>query len=305
MKAHNAYRVKKKTAGVLLSVFRFVLIFGLCYIILYPFIIKILAACMSPEDLLDSTVKYVPRNLSTYYWKYAWDRLDLTDSGWRTLRISLISAFIQMLVSAMVGYGLARFKFPGRKLAFALVIIILLVPQQIYSIPQYMHFRYFGIGGATVNLLNTDLPFYLLAFGCMSVKQCLYIYLMRELFKDLPMDLENAAYVDGASIGRTFVQIVLPNAKGMMLTVFLFAFCWSWTDTELSSLYFQGKTTLALRPVLGSYIMIKGQVVSRDPLGTAIARNAAALIIIMPIVILAIICQRFLVRSISRTGMAN
>lgn len=301
----NRLKIKNKITKGIWSVFRFVLIFGLCFVILYPFVVKILAACMSPEDLLDSTVKFIPKNWSSYYWKFAWERLDVLKSGGLTLLISLVSAIIQVIVSTMVGYGLARFDFKGKKIAFAMVIIILLVPSQVYSIPQYLNFRYFGIGGVTVNLIDSIIPIYLLSLGCMSVKQCLYIYLMREFFKDLPRDLENAAYIDGASIGRTFISVVLPNAKGMMITVFLFAFCWQWTDTEFSSLYFSSKTTLAMRSIVGSYMVVKGQVSSTDPFGTAIARAAATIIIIIPVVLLSAFCQKFLVRSISRSGMAN
>lgn len=301
----NRLKIKNKITKGIWSVFRFVLIFGLCFVILYPFLVKILAACMSLEDLLDSTVKFIPKNWSSYYWKFAWDRLDVLKSGGLTLLISLVSAIIQVIVSTMVGYGLARFDFKGKKIAFAMVIIILLVPSQVYSIPQYLNFRYFGIGGVTVNLIDSIIPIYLLSLGCMSVKQCLYIYLMREFFKDLPRDLENAAYIDGASIGRTFISVVLPNAKGMMITVFLFAFCWQWTDTEFSSLYFSSKTTLAMRSIVGSYMVVKGQVSSTDPFGTAIARAAATIIMIIPVVLLSAFCQKFLVRSISRSGMAN
>ena len=300
----NKYKIKTITTRGTWSFFRTVLIFGLCFIILYPFLVKILASFMSPEDLLDSTVKYIPKNPSMYYWKFAWKRLDIAKSGLLSLALATISAIIQVMVSTMVGYGLARFDFKGRNIAFVMVIIILLVPSQVYSVPQYLNFRYFGIGDLNVNLIDSVIPVFLLSLGCLSTKQCLYIYLMREFFRDLPRDLENAAYIDGASIGRTFFNIVLPNAKGMMITVFLFAFCWQWTDTEFSSMYFSSKTTLPMR-IISSYMIVKGQVSSTDMLGTAIARAAATIIVILPVVILAAFCQKFLVRSISRSGMAN
>lgn len=260
---------------------------------------------MSPDDLLDSTVKLIPKHLSKYYWAFAWERLDIIKSGFLTLRLSLISAILQVIVSTMAGYGLARFNFKGRSVAFITVMVMLVVPAQVYSISQYLGFRYFGISGMTVNLLDSEIPVYMLALGGLSIKEGLYVYLMREFFKGLPKDLENAAYVDGSSIGRTFFSIVIPNTKGMMITVFMFAFCWQWMDTDFSSLYFTSKTTLAMRPVIGSYIMVKGQVSSIDPFGTAIARSAAAIIIILPVVLLAVFCQKFLVTSISRSGLAN
>ena len=301
----NTQRIKSKTPLVVWSIFRFILIFGLCFTILYPFIIKILAAFMSPDDLLDSTVKLIPKALSSYYWEFAWERLDVIKSGFLSIRLAVISGVIQVIVSTTAGYGLARFNFKGRTFVFVMVMVMLLVPAQVYSISQYLGFRYFGIGSATVNLLDSEIPFYMLAFGGLSIKEGLYIYLMREFFKGLPKDLENAAYVDGSSIFRTFISIVLPIAKGMMITIFMFSFCWQWMDTELSTMYFTSKTTLAMRPVVGSYMVIKGQVSSTDPFGTAIARSAAAIIIIIPVVLLATVCQKFLVRSISQSGLAN
>ena len=301
----NTQRIKSKTPLVVWSIFRFILIFGLCFTILYPFIIKILAAFMSPDDLLDSTVKLIPKALSSYYWEFAWERLDVLKSGFLSIRLAVISGLIQVIVSTMAGYGLARFNFKGRTFVFVMVMVMLLVPAQVYSISQYLGFRYFGIGSATINLLDSEIPFYMLAFGGLSIKEGLYIYLMREFFKGLPKDLENAAYVDGSSIFRTFISIVLPIAKGMMITIFMFSFCWQWMDTELSTMYFTSKTTLAMRPVVGSYMVIKGQVSSTDPFGTAIARSAAAIIIIIPVVLLATVCQKFLVRSISQSGLAN
>lgn len=296
---------KIKIGQVLWSFFRYLLVFGLCYIILKPFIVKILAAFMDPADLLDATVKIVPKRWSLYYWKYAFERLRLSTAGVLSLRLAVISALVQVLISTMVGYGLARFKFKGRNLLFALVIAVMIVPPQVYSISQYLNFRYFGIGSATVSLIDTELPVYILALGGMSMKQCVYIYLMREFFQGLPVDLENAATVDGASVIGTFFRIVLPNAITMMVTVFLFAFCWQWTDTNFSSMYFSSKMTLAQIPTGNAEMMIRTTVAGYDRTGTTIVQNAAAILIILPLVGLAVICQKFLVQSISQSGLAN
>ena len=287
------------------SLFRLVLVFGLCYIILKPFIIKILAAFMSPEDLLDASVKIVPRNWSLYYWKHAIKNLRLGTSGMLTLRLSLVAALIQTIISTMVGYGLARFKFRGKNLLFGMVIAVMIVPTQVYSISQYLNFRYFGIGSAAISLIDTEWPVYILSFFGLGMKQCVYIYLMREFFMGLPIDLENAATVDGASIMQSFIRIVLPNAVTMMVTIFLFAFCWQWTDTYFSSMYFSSKMTLAQIPANESIMTIRTMLASYDKTGTTIAQNAAAIVVILPLVGLSVICQKFLVQSISQSGFAN
>lgn len=296
---------KMKIGQSVWSLFRFVLVFGLCYIILKPFIIKILAAFMSPEDLLDASVKIVPRNWSLHYWKHAIKNLSLGTSGVLTLRLSLVAAVIQTIVSTMVGYGLARFKFPGKNLLFGLVIAVMIVPMQVYSISQFLNFRYFGVGGVTVSLIDTEWPVYILSFCGLGMKQCVYIYLMREFFMGLPIDLENAATVDGASIVQSFIRIVLPNAVTMMVTIFLFAFCWQWTDTNFSSMYFSSKMTLAQIPANESIMTIRTMLASYDKTGTTLAQNAAAIVVILPLVGLSVICQKFLVQSISQSGFAN
>lgn len=300
-----AKRKKYKIGQKLWSIFRFILVFGLCYLILKPFITKILSAFMSPEDLLDVTVNLIPRNWSLNYWKHAWQCLNISTSGIMSLRLAIVSALLQVFSSTMVGYGLARFEFKGRNFLFAMVIIMMIVPSQVYSISQYLGFRYFGIGNFSLNLIDTEWPVYILAFCGLAMKECVYIYLMREFFMGMTSDLENAAAVDGASIFGTFFRIVLPNAVTMMVTVFLFAFCWQWTDVNFSSMYFSGKMTLAQIPADSGLMQLRSITGTVDNVGTAIAQNAGAVLVILPLIGLAVICQKFLVQSISQSGLAN
>ena len=232
-------QLKKGTVGKwLLSFVRFVVIFGLAFIIIKPFIYKIMMAFMSPDDLLDSTVHLVARNPSLYYWQRAWEGLNLSHTLPNTLFLSLGVAVIQVLSCTMIGYGLARFRFLGNKILSAAVIIIILVPYHVISIAQYLGFVYFGFGNFTINLVDTFWPMLILAFTGLGIKEGLYIYLLQQFFRSIPLALEEAAYIDGAGTIRTFFQVMLPNARTMMMTVFLFSFCWQWTDSTYSSIYF-------------------------------------------------------------------
>lgn len=102
----------------------------------------------------------------------------------------------------------------------AMVIVIMLVPYHVISIAQYLGFVYFGVGSFTINLTDSFWPSLILAFTGLGIKEGLYIYLLREFFKSLPAELEEAAYIDGAGTIRTFFQVMLPNARTMMMTVF-------------------------------------------------------------------------------------
>ena len=304
--ALNKKKRKKFEWGKLVwALFRTVLIFGICYIILKPFIFKILMSFFGENDLFDLTVKYIPRDWSTYYWEWTWDHLEVDIAGVNTLLLAIGSGLIQVFVATFVGYGLARFKFKGDKILFGAVIATLLIPQQVYSIAQYLNFTWFGpTADFSVNILNSFWSVYLLAFFGLTVKEGLYIYLMREFFRGMPKDLENAAYVDGAGVLGAFFKVMLPNAVTMMITIFLFAFCWQWTDTTFTELYMPAIKTLPTMIFSGRNFQIANQA-KIDNFGTGIAQNTAVLIIIAPLVILAVICQKFLVKSISQSGLAN
>ena len=144
MKTINAPLLKRRTVNLLYGFVRFVIIFGLAFIILRPIIYKTLFAFMAPSDLLDNSVNIIPKHWSLYYWREALDGLNLSVTLPNTIWLSLSIGLIQVAVCTLVGYGLGRFKFPGSRLAFAAVIVIMLVPIQTISSAQYLNFVYFN-----------------------------------------------------------------------------------------------------------------------------------------------------------------
>lgn len=213
--------------------------------------------------------------------------------------MALIVGLIQLISSALIGYGLARFKFAGRRLAFALVILILLIPSQTYSIAQYMGFRYFL--GSGISLIDTTGPLFILSAFGLGTKQGLYIYLMMTFFKGLPGSLEEASYIDGANPIYTFFFVMLPNAKPILITVFLFSFCWQWTDSSYASMYFSSlKVIPSVIPAI--YLRVG---LTPDILGSYIAQNAACMIMLVPLVGLFILGQKYLINSLTSSGFAN
>lgn len=284
-----------------LSILRFIIIFGLAFIILEPFVYKILMAFMHPDDLIDSTVWIVPRIGSTYYWQQALEQMKLPQSAINTFLLSLIVGILQVFSCTMIGYGLARFNFRGNKAAFAVVILIMLVPVQVISIARYLDFNYFNFFGRVISLTDTFWPLIILSATGLGIKQGLYIYMMRELFRSLPVSIEEAAYIDGAGPIQTFINVMLPNALTTMATVFVFSFCWQWTDTTYSSLYFNEMPVLA-NVVDTMYIRVG---LNPDPLATGILRNAAAIIIMLPLMVLFVFAQKLFVKSMALSGLAN
>lgn len=294
-------KTKQRLVQVPLSLFRFIIIFGLAFIILEPFAYKILMAFMHPDDLLDSSVWIVPRIGSTYYWSQALEQMKLPAAAINTCLLSLTVGVIQVVSCTMIGYGLARFNFRGKNLAFFFVILIMLVPVQVIGIARYLGFNFFNFFGKTISLTDTFWPVIILSSTGLGLKEGLYVYMMRELFRSLPISLEEAAYIDGAGPIQAFIRIMLPNATTTMATIFLFSFCWQWTDTAYSSLYFNEMPLLA-NVVDTMYIRVG---MNPDPLATGILRNAAAIIIMLPLMVLFFFCQKLLVKSMALSGLAN
>lgn len=276
------------------KIVRMVILVGLCYIILYPFFIKIMNSFKTVDDFLDPTVRFIPTEFTLENIETVMRQMDYWPTLLNTVVMAVVLGALQMIVSALVGYGLARFKFRGHNLLFFIVIFTLIVPPQTILIPLFLKFRFFM---GFINLVETSWPMVILSVTGLGLKNGLYIFLFRQIFKNMPKELEEAAYLDGCSAFRTFGRIMLPSATSMMVTVFLLAFSWLWTDTTYSSLF------LTDFPVLSNVVNSIG--VSGIPIMAANYKSIAAILSIIPIAILFIFAQKSFVQSIDRAGLVG
>lgn len=290
----------RKKPKYLIAFFRTLLVIGLCYTILKPIIQYILYAFMAPEDYWDWTVSMIPKHWSTYYWEKAAEYLDLFgQTGLRSLLYSISIGVVQVFSSLVIGYGLARFNFKGKKFLTIMLFVVMLVPSSVIQLPQYFQFRFFGIGAFKINLVNTVIPYYILSFVGLGLKQALYIFLMKALFEGLPTDLENAAYVDGAGVFKTFFYVVLPSAKSLMITIFLFAFCWTWTNSSYATAFYPNVSLLSTK-----LLQLDGMLLGNASQSGNIT-YAGIILEMIPMLLLMVFCQKYIIKSISTSGMAN
>lgn len=281
-------------ATLLWIVVRFVILVGLCFTIIYPFLVKTIDSFKSFEDYLDPTVEYIPKYFTLNNIKTVLSQMDYDKTFIVTFIYSVVIGLLQVGVCSLVGYGLARFKFKGNKIIFALVILQLLVPPQTIMIPLFIRFRFF-FGGA--NLIGTYAPGIVLAMTGLGIKNGLYVFMFRQFFKNMPKELEDSAYVDGCNTFRTFYKIMLPNAVSLMVTIFLFSFSWQWTDTIYSKLFMRGTDLMA-----NMLAYVDGG--EEEVLAIAF-NNTAAVAAVIPIAIVYIIGQRFFIQSLERSGITG
>ena len=303
------------------NVFRFILMLGVSYVILFPFFSKIAGSFMSKSDVVDATVSLIPKNptLDIY-------RAIIVDNAYfsafiNTLLLSLFCAIIQTFIACLIGYGLAKFKFKGNGLVMAVVVVTMIIPHSALELSLVQHFTSFDPGvviasgipglfelifGAGLHLENSFAPLIVMSLGGIAFKNGLYIYLLRQFFKGVPDELEESAYVDGSGVFRTFFQIILPLSVPMMITVFLFSFSWQWTDQFYTEIFFSGVDKMWLMPDLIEKIPASletnyaGKVLYEN-----VIHNTAGIMIIAPLVIMYLFCQKYLVQGIERSGLVG
>ncbi len=286
--------------------FRFILLLGISFVILRPFFTKIASSFMSAEDLVDATVKLIPKyptldRYASYIVTGSYIK-GLID----TLALSLLTAVVQTFMCCFVGYGFAKYKFKGSGLLFGLVVLTMVVPHNAVKFAMHMRFCYFDVlgifelfTGKAINLLNSFWPFALLSLTGLAFKNGLYIFMMRQFFRGVPDELEESAYIDGSGVFRTFFTIILPLSVPMMITIFLFAFSWQWTDYFYTNLFFPTGKIVFL-----SNFTQTGSVAASGAAGAADTATASMLII-APLILMYLFCQRYLIQGIERSGIVG
>ena len=310
--------------------FRLVLMIGVCYVILFPFFSKIAGSFMSPSDFVDPTVLIIPKSPTLGIYKALFVENRYLEAFFNTAGLSLSTALLQTFVCTLIGYGLAKFRFKGNGLVMVFVILTMIVPHETIRFAMKQHFNYFDIGGVQglgipglfqfvqsvlggdlklPNLTNQFTPMILLSVFGLGFKNGLYIFMMRQFFTGVPDELEESAYVDGSNTFRTFFQIILPLSVPMMITIFLFSFCWQWTDDFYTKLFFNSTTEkIWLMPDIFKTIPESLQTstsYAAKALYESAINNTAGIMIILPLVILYLFCQKYLVQGIERSGLVG
>ncbi|MBQ7387251.1 MAG: carbohydrate ABC transporter permease [Clostridia bacterium] len=327
----NKLKASQTWIKTAINALRFILMLGVSYVILFPFFSKIAGSFMSRADVVDATVSLVPKNFTLEQYKYIFLDNHYAEAFLNTLLLSLLCALIQTFVSCLVGYGLAKFKFKGNKIIMGLVVVTMIIPHSALDITMLQHFTHFDIlrvmsindtgiitlisealTGKHVDATNTFLPFIVLSLGGIAFKNGLYIYMMRQFFKGVPDELEESAYVDGCGTFRTFLQIILPLSVPMMITIFLFAFSWQWTDQFYTGLFFTldgdngGMWMMpdVFRITESLSFHLKTDFAGRTVYENVI-QNTAGMMIIAPLIIMYLFCQKYLVQGIERSGLVG
>jgi multiple sugar transport system permease protein len=292
----------RSSYGLIFTIILYLLLIAIGFVYLYPLLFMFITSMKSPTDLLNPMVQWVPSEF--YFGNYikAYRVLDYPNTLAASAMISVIPSIIQTAVCSVIGYGLARYRFPGKNLIFILILATFIIPAQNTVIPQMLTYRSYGLLG---NLFSLILP----AIVGQGFKSAIFILIFYQTFQSLPKVLEEAARLDGASDMKIFLQIAIPAAIPSFIISLIFSVVWYWNETYLTVIFLEGgiqSLPMQLTKFVQAYenLYPPGMVNIFDRINEAV-KLSGTFLNILPLLLMYFVLQKWFVESIERTGITG
>lgn len=271
---------RKKTIGTI--IIHIILIFGACIMIL-PFLWMVLTSLKTvSESTSMNPFVFFPKSLQWENYKTVIAQNDFLKLYFNTFAMMFFRVLCAVLFSAMAAYAFARLNFPGKNLLFGLVLFQMMVPAQIFVIPQYLMVDKLGMRNSVFALV---FPGLVSAFGT---------FLLRQFFMGLPKELEESARLDGCNIWQTFWKIMLPLTKSGLVALGIFTALFSFKDLMwpliVNSTSDSATLSSALAKISSAYSVNYPELM------------AAAVLAIWPMMLVYIIFQKQFIEGIATSG---
>ena len=305
-KLHKFLMGSKEKDGFLKQFLVYALLICIGFVYLYPILYMISNSFMTLDDLLDSSISWLPSKLYLSNYIQAAASMNFWKSLWQSVVIAGVPTLFNVISCSLVGYGLARFHFPGKNLVLGIILFSFVLPSQITMIPTYVLY-------SNIKILNSIWSFVLPSSLAQGLNAPIFILIFYQFFKQVPKVLLEAAQIDGAGYFKSFARISLPTAAPAILTVSLFSFVWYWNESYLTQLYVSGVMTNSGWTTLVIQLDKFAQNFSTYAnTSTSAATNlnesismAGTMLSILPLLILYFVLQRYFVESIDRVGITG
>lgn len=211
--------------------------------------------------------------------------------------IALASVLGTLLSTSLVAYAFARLRWPGRDWLFGLVLATMMLPGIVTLIPQYILFSKlpaFGFQGSDT-WVNTFLPLVVPSFA----GDAFYIFLLRQFMRTIPLDLSEAARIDGASELRTWWSVVLPLVRPALAYIAITKFQYAWEDFMGPLIYLQRENLYTLQLGLRQFEAAAGGAPAWNWL------MAASLVVMLPVIVIFLLFQRYFIEGVTLSGMGG
>lgn len=289
----------------LVTTLKVLVIVGISYIILMPLITVVTNSFFTESDAHNPMVSLIPLEGTLDNFKLSFSRMNYIKTLGHTFVYVIGLTLLQLLICSMAGYGFARFKFPGKSILFACVILTIVIPTHTIMLPLYMTFRNFGIGGATANLLGSRAPMFIMTALGVGLRSGLYIYIFNQFFRGLPKEIEEAAFVDGAGPFYTWLRIMLPNAMPSVLTCTVFSIVWQYNDTFFARLFSVNSKYLISMKLSSLKASLEYVDKIHDTAVLQIYVYSGVVLALIPVLIIYILLQKRFIEGVERSGIVG
>ena len=255
---------------------------GIAFVL--PLIWMITVSLSTPEEIAQPGIRLIPSALRLSNYTYALTLMPFAKYTLNTLIITFFAVAGGLLSSALVAFAFARLEAPGKNALFIFMLSTVMLPQMVTMIPLFIIFK-------SIGWYDSMMPLIIPAF----FGNAFYIFLMRQFFLTIPVELEEAARIDGCGYFRTFWQIILPLSKPVLVSVAVFSFVAHWNDFMGPLIYLRSvdKRTLAL-----------GLATFSDVWGVdVVSLMAASTAVLLPLIIIFSLAQRYFVQGVVTTGL--
>lgn len=301
-------KLSKRIIAIVLSAIRWIFLIAIGYIALFPLFVMVSTSFMTMADVLDQSVVYIPKTITFEHYIEALDKLNYFKALKSTALIPVLAGLIEVVTCAVTAYGFSRFDFKEKNILFGLVIVTIAVPATLLMIPQYCAFynfdpikllamfnKIFGTN-LNINLINTGFTMWLPSLFSVGLRSGVFIFIYRQFFKGLPKEFEEAAYVDGANALVAFIKVIIPSSKVAITTVLVFSLVWHWNEYYTTGVFLLEDN----RPLS----VMLGEISNSTTLSSG-TRMAAALIFVLPMLVIYLILQKQFIKSIDKVGIVG
>lgn len=264
-------------------IFAFVLMLFIGLIMVFPLFWMVRSSVMTQSEIFRKPMQWLPESIQ---WKNYVDIMTLRPfARWicNSAFIVVFNVLGTMLTCSMAAFAFARLKFRGRNVVFSMVLAAMMIPSATLLIPQFMIWK-------ILHGIDTYAPLILGAFGAPGF----YTFMLRQFYKGIPMDIDEAAKIDGASPLRIYMNIIIPLSKAPLVTVAIFTFTNCWNDFMGPLIYLSSEkkytAALGLRSFIGMYT------------GQWHYLMAASTVLVIPVIILFACCQKVFIGGINLSG---
>ncbi|WP_274362123.1 carbohydrate ABC transporter permease [Paenibacillus thermotolerans] len=290
---------KSRWYSIIYQIFVYVILIDLAFVFLYPFIYMITTALKQPVDLMNFTIKWIPTSMAWENFYYGALGLQYWTHFKNSVIISGLSVIGQVISCSFVAYGFARIRFPGRELLFFLCMFTLIIPPQTIIVPMFMQYK--GMGW-----LDSMLPLIVPSFLGNGLRGALFIFIFRQLFRNLPWELEDAARVDGCGTFKVYWRIILPLTPPAIVVTTLLSLVWHWNDFFEPSIFLSSDTKFTLPMMLPRLYQSLDQMSGRSfEVFSLTVIMAATFLVLLPMLIVYLFLQRYFIQGVERSGLVE